>query len=473
MNQVFKGDLYKAACRRYLRFFIKEAFPIVNPGAEFLDNWHIDLISEYLESITKCEIKRLIINIPPRSLKSICISVCWPAWLLGTDPTRRIICASYSQNLSNKLSLDCRHLMRSNWFSNIFPDTTIAGDQNQKNKFLTKHRGFRLATSVGGTITGEGGNFLILDDPHNAIDVNSSKKRENAICWFQQSFSSRLDNKKTGVIIIIMQRLHIGDLTGFLLEKQPTNWHLLNIPAISADDIYYEINGFKYFFKKNHFLHPAREGVAEIHRAKNELGSSAFAAQYLQNPIAEDGGMVKKSWLKYYTHTLAIDDYDHIMQSWDTAIKSGDRNSYSVCTTWGKLNDQFYLLDVFRERVEYPALKNRVTNGALLWQPDLILIEDKASGQSLLQDLKREHPAFSLVAVKTKSDKITRFARVTPLFESGQVILSKNANWLIEYEQELLSFPGSKHNDQVDSTSQYLQHIILMQVISYPNIRSL
>lgn len=366
--------------------FIREAFNIVNPGTDFLPNWHIDLIAEYLEAVTRGDIRRLIINIPPRSLKSTCVSVAWPAWLLGNNPTRRIICASYAQNLSNKLSFDCRHLMHSEAYTTMFPLTNISKKQNQKRKFLTSELGFRIATSVGGTITGEGGNFLILDDPHNAIDANSKIKRQHTINWFQQSFASRLDNKKNGRIVIVMQRLHVEDLTGFLLREQAKNWTLLNIPAISQEDTVYKVGAREYSFPKGALLHENREGEEELKMAKIELGSYAFAAQYLQTPFMSENAMIKKSWLKYYDTIMPLKDYENITQSWDTAIKSGDGNSYSVCTTWGKYQGNFYLLDVLKEKLEYPELKAQVVNLALKWDVDFILIEDKASGQSLIQD---------------------------------------------------------------------------------------
>lgn len=468
MNQSTNGNkhMYLLACKRYLKFFIREAFKIINPGTEFADNWHVSLVAEYLEAVTKGDIKRLIINIPPRALKSTCISICWPAWLLGNEPSRRIICSSYSQNLSNKLSLDCRHLMRSGFFGKVFPDVSILPGQNQKNKFVTNMMGFRLASSTSGTITGEGGNFLIVDDPHNAVDVNSAKKREKVIAWFQQSFSSRLDDKNNGVIIVVMQRLHVDDLTGFLLSnKTSNNWHLLKIPLMPLSKIIYKINNFVHIFKEGDLLHSERDVQNEIERMKGELGSQAFSAQYLQEPIVFDGGMVQKKWLKYYDEILKNDEYDHIIQSWDTAIKSGDENSFSVCTTWGKLHENFYLLNVFRARLEYPDLKKKVIYCATKWNPDLILIEDKASGQSLLQDLKRENNDLPLSSVKVKSDKVCRFARVTTLFESGRVFLKQDADWLDEYEKEILAFPYSKHSDQVDSTSQYMYYAIVNHTI--------
>lgn len=464
--------MYLMGCRKYFAFFMRETFRVINPGIEFKKNWHVDLIGHYLQAVSEGKIKRLIINIPPRSMKSTITSICWPAWIIGNDPSKRIICASYSQHLSDKLSLDSRHLVKSWLYSKIFPNVKMVRDQNKKNKYMFSDRGFRFATSVGGTTTGEGGDILILDDPHNALDVISKKRREKSIQWFQQSFLSRLDDKKNGAIVLVMQRLHQEDLTGFLLKTQPKEWTVLSIPAICQEDTTYEINGLCYDYKKNELLHQTREGVEVIERLKRELGTYTFSAQYLQDPLSINSGMIKKSWIEYYKTPTSIAAYETIIQSWDTAIKSGDENSYSVCTTWGRLHGSFYLLDVYRDKAEYPTLKRKVIELYRQWNPDRVLIEDKASGQALLQDLKKEHYQLPLVPIKVNKDKFTRFASVSPLFEYGRIFINQHALWRLEYEQEILTFPNSKHNDQVDSTSQYLNYI-LSATFQKPRIRQL
>lgn len=464
--------MYLMACRKYFAFFMRETFRVVNPGIKFKKNWHVDLIAHYLQAVSEGKIKRLIINIPPRSMKSTITSICWPAWIIGNDPSKRIICASYSQHLSDKLSLDSRHLVKSWLYSKIFPNVKMVRDQNKKNKYMFSDRGFRFATSVGGTTTGEGGDILILDDPHNALDVISKKRREKSIQWFQQSFLSRLDDKKNGAIVLVMQRLHQEDLTGFLLKTQPKEWTVLSIPAICQEDTTYEINGLCYDYKKNELLHQTREGVEVIERLKRDLGTYTFSAQYLQDPLSINSGMIKKSWIEYYKTPTSIASYETIIQSWDTAIKSGDENSYSVCTTWGRLQGNFYLLDVYRDKAEYPTLKRKIVELYRKWNPDRLLIEDKASGQALLQDLKKEHYQLPLVPIKVNKDKFTRFASVSPLFEYGRIFIDQHASWRLEYEQEILTFPNSKHNDQVDSTSQYLNYI-LSATFQKPRIRQL
>jgi predicted phage terminase large subunit-like protein len=412
-------------------------------------------MADYLTRVERGEITRLIINVPPRSLKSICVSVTFPAWLLGKNPSAKIIVASYNNHLSHKHAIDCRHLIRSDFYKDVFPEMIISDDQNQKYKFITSKRGSRFATSVGGTITGEGGNILIVDDPHNALDIHSQLKRENVHRWFRQSLSSRLDDKKKGVIIVVMQRLHHEDLTGFLLDNQLKSWHHLMIPAISPEDKIYYDGGYPHYFKEGELLHQGREGHEEIERAKSELGSFAFAAQYLQQPIINGAGMVKSSWLRYY---IFEPKFLSIILSWDTAIKTGEGNSYSVCTCWGETEDSFYLLDVNRQRLEYPELKREIIKMIEKWKPNVSLIEDKASGQTLLQDLRRE-TNLPFIGIKPTQDKVTRFARATPLFEAGKVFLPKYRPWRVDYESEIMLFPCATHSDQIDSTSQYFNYI--------------
>jgi predicted phage terminase large subunit-like protein len=433
-----------------LSSFITESFCVVNPSTSYLPNWHIDLIAEHLEACTKGEITRLIINMPPRSLKSLSVSVAWPAWLLAKEPSRRIIAASYSQHLSNKHSMDCKLVIESSWYKHVFPKMQFAKGQNEKSKFVTTERGYRMATSVDGSLTGEGGNFLIVDDPIKPSQVHSRAVRQRTIDWFEQTLSSRADDKKKSVIVVVMQRLHEEDLTGHLL-KQGT-WEHLNIPAISEQRTIVNFKNYHFIREQGHVLHEGREGKKELDRAKSELGSYAFSAQYQQRPVPLKGSVIKQEWIKRYKAKPAT---DKIIQSWDTAIKSVQGSDYTVCTTWAVTHNGYYLLDVYKEQIEYPELKHSLKNMAEKWRPSTILIEDKASGQSLIQDIKRE-TALPVIKINPTKDKLTRLAAVSPLFESGRVFFPEVADWLTDYEMELFKFPSTSHDDQVDSTSQFL-----------------
>ncbi len=431
--------------------FIGKTLSTVDPAATYQPNWHINVIAEYLEAIRRKEINRLIINLPPRSLKSVCVSVAWPAWLLGHSPQSRIIAASYAASLSIKHSLDCRLTLNSPWYKQLFPDTRLSRDQNEKHKFVTTQRGSRFATSVGGSVLGEGGNYLIIDDPINPTQAMNRDLRNHVNRWFEHTFATRLDDKKKGAIILVMQRLHEHDLSGYLLGKN--HWEHLCIPAIAPQPMHYRMGTVSKFRHEGELLHEAREDDVLIERAKIELGSNAFAAQYQQQPIPEEGGMVKMAWFKRY-QTLP-DSIERRVQSWDTAIKSGNHHDASVCLTFAQCKECSYLMDVQIMRLEYPDLKKTVYELAERVKPDVILIEDRASGQQLLQDIRRE-TMLPVIGMSSQKDKVTRFGAVSALIEAGRLYLPENAVWLADFKNEISAFPNGNHDDQVDALTQYL-----------------
>ncbi len=440
-----------ALVRQRLVSFIQRSFFTVDPGKAYLHNWHIDLIAEHLEAATRRDIKRLIINIPPRYMKSISVTVAWPAWVMGHDPTAKFVVSSYADKLSVKHSVDCRLIIQSEWYRRAFPQTILVKDQNEKHKFVTTQRGHRIATSTGGTATGEGGDFLIVDDPHNPRQAESEVERENALTWFDQTFYSRLNDKKNGVIVVVMQRLHEKDLTGHLLEQD--DWTHLKIPAIAESAKTYSIGSVRLSRNPGDILHPEREGMPEIEKTKRALGSYGFSGQYQQEPTPAEGGMIKRHWPRRYKTPPAKPI--RIVQSWDTAYKPGQINDPSVCTTWAETQLAYYLLHVWRERVDYPTLKQTAINLAAQWSPQAVMIEDKASGQSLIQDL-RTTTRLPVIAIDPEGDKLTRMSTQSPVFEAGRVFLPEQAAWLPDYESELHRFPLAEHDDQVDSTSQAL-----------------
>jgi predicted phage terminase large subunit-like protein len=269
--------------------------------------------------------------------------------------------------------------------------------------------------------------------------------------WFDHTFSTRLNNKKTGVIVLVMQRLHSEDLSGYLLEKG--GWEHLSLPAVALSPQYYSFGSVTKFREAGELLHPDRENLLLIERAKIELGSGVFAAQYQQQPLPDEGGMVKKSWLTRYT-TLPV-TVENTVQSWDTAIKSGEQHDASVCLTFVEVDGRSYLRDSRVMRLEYPDLKRVFYSMTSEHKPNMILLEDKASGQQLLQDVRRESH-LPLLGIRPKSDKVTRFAAVSAMIEAGKLVLPQQAPWLADFEAELFSFPNGAHDDQVDALTQYL-----------------
>ena len=446
------GLLLDAVLRQDLASFTAKVFHTVDPGAAYLDNWHIGLICAHLEACARGEITRLIVNVPPRHLKSICVSVAWPAWLLGHRPGARIMAASYARELSVRHALDCRHVVTQPWYRRIFPGVELAADQNQKHRFQTTELGHRIATSVGGAATGEGADVLIVDDAHNPRQALSATMRQGALDWFDQTFASRLDDKRKGVIVVVMQRLHERDLTGHLLAKG--GWTHLCLPAEAERRVVIDFGGIRVVRRPGALLHPAREGRAEIATAKRELGAYAYAAQYQQRPAPLVGGIVEGAWFRRYRAAPA--NPVRIVQSWDTAHKASALNDPAVCGTWAETETGYYLLDVVRRRMEYPELKRAAKSLAKKWRPDAVLIEDKASGQSLIQDLRAE-TRLAVIAVRPDADKLTRMSTASPAIEAGRVYLPEQAPWLYDYEAEMTSFPNAAHDDQVDMTSQFLR----------------
>ena len=448
--------LIQAILRNSFNCFVAKSFSTISPNSIYLHNWHLDMIAYKLAQVEKGEITRLIINMPPRYLKSISVNAAWPAWLMGQDPTKRIMVASYSQALSNKHSQDCRLVLNSKWYKDLFPWTRIAKGENQKSKFVTTKRGFRFSTSTGGTATGEGGDILIIDDPQNPTKINSKKYREKTIEWFEQTFISRLNNKKTGAIVIVMQRLHDEDLCGYLLKNKPKQWELLKIPASYDKETIYK-GYYNLVVETGAVLHEEREDLQALNKLKLELGEYNFAAQYNQDPVPNTGSMIKKAWLQYFSPQDKC-SFSQIIQSWDTAIKAKDEHDYTVGITLGVNDYGYYILDLYRAKLEFPELIIAVKDSISKWKPQSILVEDKSSGQSLIQTLKNEIKT-PIIAIKPKFDKITRFASHTPLFETGKIFINENAKWRIEFEKELLSFPKSSNDDQIDALSQALNYL--------------
>lgn len=443
--------LFEAIIRQDFPSFIGKVFSTINPGAKYHSNWHIDLIADYLEAARSGKIKRLIINMPPRALKSVCISVAWPAWLLAQTPEARIMAASYSSVLSVKHSLDTKLVLESDWYQKLFPKTKLSRKHNCKNKFLTTKNGFRFATSVGGSATGEGGDYLIVDDPHNPTQINSTKLRNKAIDWFEQTFVTRLNDSKNGVIVVVMQRLHEEDLSAQLLSCG--NWELLKIPMVAPKNLFYSVGQKKYEFKQGEILNSKRDEADFIAKIEKEMGARNFAAQFLQEPLPSNYNLLSENDISFYSESP--ERFDYYIQSWDTALKTTEKSDFSVGTCFGIVDKKYYLVSMIRKKLAYPELKNTIEKFADRYLPKYILIEDKASGQSIIQDLKCIGYT-NIKPIKPKLDKVTRFASVVDLFQIGKVLLPQESAFNRSLLRELTTFPNSKNDDIIDSISQFL-----------------
>ena len=425
------------------------------PGQEFRPNWHLDAIGHALERVARGEVKRLVILMPPRNLKSICASVAFPAWLLGLDPTRRIICVSYSSELAAKHARDCRAVMQVPWYQHTFPRTRLDPTKNAETEFMTTKRGFRLATSTGGTLTGRGGDLLIIDDPMKPADAQSEARRLDVQQWYSNTLLSRLDNKATDAIVLVMQRLHVDDLAGYVMQQ--AGWEILSLPAIA--DVEQEIplgHGRVYRRAIGDVLHPEREPFEVLEQLKAEMGTADFSAQYQQAPVPPGGNMIKWEWLGVYDQPPPLAPGGRIVQSWDTASSKSELASYSVgLTAQIDANGTIWILQVVRGRWEVPDLVRRIIGASHAYQPHTILIEDQASGTALLQILKREHK-LPVIPVKPKGDKVMRMHAHSATLEAGKVLVPKAATWLDDFRCELHAFPNGQHDDQVDALSQLM-----------------
>ena len=444
--------------RLQFAIFVQRVFAELNPGVEYLDNFHIHVIIEALEEMRLGRNQRLMVAMPPRSLKSIIISVAWVAWLLGHEPGLRIICVSYGQELADKMASDCRQVLQSAWYQRLFPNTRLMPGRQALGNFETTAGGARFSTSIGGTLTGFGADYIVVDDPMKPSEALSDAERTTTNNWVQHTLFTRLNDKRTGRIVVVMQRLHEDDVIGNLAEKAGGTFRLLSFPAIAAHD---EVHEFASLFgwrrvlrREGEALHPDREPLHVLEEQKALLGSRNFSGQYLQAPVPVEGNLLKYDWFRYY-QAYEVGQPDRIIQSWDTASKVGSHNDFSVCTTLAMKGDRYYLIDVVRVRLEFPALKQRIIDEADRHKADLALVEDKGSGESLLKDL----PAsgfWKVRAVKPVKGKVERLEGVSAIFEAGRVLVPHTAVWLEDYLHELCGFPGLRHDDQVDSTSQAL-----------------
>jgi predicted phage terminase large subunit-like protein len=451
MNALYRSDFVS---------FFRKCFATLS-GTPLLMNWHIYAVSFALEQVLRGKIKRLIINLPPRSLKSMLTSVTFPAFALGHDPSKNIIVASYALDFAVTLANHCRLIFNAPWYRELFPEMEISPHKNTEFEIATTLNGFRLATSIEGSVTGRGADILIIDDPLKPIDALSDPKRERVNDTFNHTLRSRLNDQKTGAIIVVMQRLHPNDLTGSLLRDSPEEWTVLGFPAIAEQEQTIRIGDGKddYHVRRvGDLLHAERQPQDVLDLLRVQLGPHIFAAQYQQAPVPVDGLMIERQWIQRYDRLPEREPSSFVFQSWDTAIKDGDQNDFSVCVTLLYQNNKYYLLHVLRGRFNYPKLAELAISHARPYKPKMVLVEDAGIGAALSNELKKA--GLSVVAVNPVHDKRTRMSIQTPKFASGQVFFPTEAPWLADLEAELFAFPNSLHDDQVDSFSQALAHNI-------------
>ena len=450
---------FDAITRIDFNVFIERCFAEVCPGVPFLDNWHMAVISSKLEQARSGETRFLAIAQQPRSLKSISSTVAFSAWLRGQDPTTKILCVSYGLQLAEDLAAMVRQILSSDWYKALFPRTRLKRGRQSLNALETTAGGVRYANSFGGSITGFGADYIIIDDPTKPDEAMSDVTRTSANEWVRSTLYSRLNNKKTGRIIIAMQRLHEDDIIGNLSRTLPLE--ILSLAAIAQSDERYSIKtpyGMRTHIRRaGEALHPAREDLELLERQHELMGSYYFSAQYLQSPAPPGGGLIKEQWFQRYEWP-GPSEFDIVITSWDCASKSNELADYSVGTTWGRKGRQCFLLNVVRKKVEFPDLKRLVLEQSQLFRPSRILIEDHGAGAALIQQLRAEGLS-GIVEIKPQGDKVMRMSAQTAPIEAGLVSIPENAQWMAEFIHEIVMFPKGRHDDQIDSMSQALDYL--------------
>lgn len=465
---------------RRLRHFVRQAWHVVEPFAPFKPNWHLDAIADHLEAVEHGEIRNLLVTMPPRMGKSLTISVFYPAWRWINKPGMRFLYASYSQDLATAHSLATRRVIESDWYQARWGGRfQLAGDANLKTRFENDQRGQRYSTSVGGVVTGVGGDRIVVDDPHNVKESESEAVRATTIAWWDQAMSTRFNDPKTGARIVVMQRVHEGDLAGHLIEQggythlnlpmeyepESVTWTGLGTPDPRSDP--------------GELLAPDRVGPDELADLKVRLGSRAYAGQFQQRPSPAEGGTFKRQWWRFWHFPghpldpvpLRMPDgsmhlapcvelppfWDEHLQSWDMSFKGMDTSDYVCGQVWGAWRADRYLLDQTLAQLNFPATLAAVRELTDRWpKARRKLVEDKANGPAVIATLRNE--IAGLVAVEPEGGKESRANAVTPEIESGNVYLPhpRIAPWVDAFIDECASFPTGKHDDQVDSMTQAL-----------------
>lgn len=433
------------------------------PG--FVNGPHHKIMAKKFQEIADGKLKRLIINMPPRHTKSEFASYMLPAWFLGKFPSKKIIQCSNTAELAVGFGRKVRNLVGSEAYSKIFPDVSLKSDSKAAGRWGTNANGDYFAIGVGGTVTGKGADLLIIDDPHSeqeaAIAATNPEVYDKVYEWYSSGPRQRL--QPGGAIVVVMTRWSLRDLTGKILkssiERDGDEWEVIDFPAILPNE---------------EPLWPAFWPLKELLALKEELPVSKWNAQYQQSPTSEEGALVKREWWKLWEGDRPP-QCQFIIQSWDTAFTKNERSDYSACTTWGvfykdedERDPNIILLDAFKERMEFPQLKEKAIRMYKEWEPDAFIVEAKASGAPLIFELRRMGIPVSEFTPTRGNDKIARLNSVTDLFASGKV-WAPGTRWADEVMEEMAAFPNSDHDDLVDSSTQALIRFRKGGFISLPS----
>jgi predicted phage terminase large subunit-like protein len=485
----YLNEAIKRECERSLEAFTKAAWHLIEPGTPLVWNWHLSTICGYLEAFHRGELpdKRLIINVPPGTLKSILVSVMYPAWTWIDGPTLRYLCITNEQGLAIRDALRMKQIVSSDWFQSKWT-LELKSDQNEKTLYLNDKNGHRQSQGITASNTGKRGDCMIIDDPIDAKHAFSDVIRQSVNDTWDQSLSSRLNHLEESGVLLIMQRLHELDLSGYLRDKVKSHWTLLQIPMRyeghqtydSGKDIGKpELNDPR--TTKGDLLFPSRFSERAVQSLEEDLGEYGTAGQLQQRPSPLGGGILKQSWWRVWPDDIKPPLCEHIFFSFDTAFSTQDHKdtSYSAYTKWGifwhEANNRhdIMLLGCWAGRVDYPDLRKKAADVAKKDKPDSVLIEKKASGQSLIQDMRRiKIPGgkIRIRAYQPDRDKIARAYAVQAMLQSGQVYMP-NKPWANELIKQVAKFPSGAppSSDYTDTVTQALLYLRNGLWVSHPD----
>ena len=440
---------------RQLREFVRQAWPVVEPATNFVPGWHIDAICEHLEAVSRGQIQRLLICMPPRHMKSLLVSVFWQCWEWIRYPARRWLYCSYASSLAIRDSVKCRRLLESRWYRQHWGDRfALTSDQNEKAKFENDKSGYRIALGVGGAATGEGGDRVVVDDPHHVREAQSETIRQGVLDWWDQVMSTRLNDPKRGAMVVVMQRLHENDLAGHVLGQG--DHEVLRLPAEYEPSEHVTSIGWRDPRRTpGELLWPARFPAEALEQLKRSMGSYAAAGQLQQRPAPAEGAILKRHWWKLVRELPR--QFDEMIQSWDCSFKETSSSDYVVGQVWGRIGADKYLVDQVRRRLDCPATIQEILRLTEKYpKATTKLVEDKANGPAVIAMLK--HQLTGLIAVNPEGGKEARAHAVSPQIESGNVYLldPEVVPWVGGFIDECAAFPQGAHDDQVDAMTQAL-----------------
>ena len=446
-----------AILRNDFTSFTMRVFQLLLSGEQggFIMGQHIDAMCHAVQQCLDGKYNRLILEVPPRHGKSITVSTALPAFLLGRDPKAQILVASYGKELAEEHTRHTRQVIQHEEYRRLFPDTQIRRDR--EGDLITTLGGRRKGVSTGGATTGFGADLVIVDDLIKADSAHSEADLRRAQDYLSSSLITRLNNQETGKVIVIQQRLSELDPVGYLREIG--GYHVLSLPAIAQ--VHQTIplcRGKTWPRTPGDLLFPERHSRDTLDRLEREMGKARFSAQYLQNPTPVGGNRLSREWFKSYDFKPTREMFQFVIQSWDTGQSVEAAADYSVCTTWGLTDNQWHLIDVYRDKLDYYELRKKAHALNRTWSPDKIIIEKANSGMSLLDDLRSAQGGLRAKAnsFKVRTSKEERFEEAIAQIEDGRFALPTEAPWLQVFINELLSFPNGRHDDQVDSVSQFI-----------------